>query len=72
MVAAFAESPVMELDLASPTTDPRHVVTPLDPNRAEELLCRYDLQDTWTHVIVGLREGFDIGIREQLPRSYIF
>lgn len=62
MVVTSVGNPAMVLDPASPTADPCCVVTPLDPNRAEELLCKYNLQDTWAHIIVGLHEGFDTGI----------
>jgi hypothetical protein len=62
----------MELVAARCLPDPRRVVTPLDPNRAEKLLRKYDLISDWNHVITGLREGFDIGIREQLSCLYIF
>jgi hypothetical protein len=52
--------------------DPRCVVTPLMPDQAEELLCIYNLISDWSHIIVGLREGFDVGIQKQLSCSYIF
>ena len=71
-VAASAVNPAMVLETARPRPDPRRVVTPLSPDRAEELLCKYDLISDWSHVILGLREGFDIGIQEHLSRSYIF
>ena len=54
------------------TPDPQRVITPLVPDQAEELLRKYGIIDTWHHIIVGLQEGFDVGIQEQLSRSYIF
>jgi hypothetical protein len=68
--AVSAVSSATEPVAAKCLPDPRHVVTPLDPNRAEELLCKYDLISDWNHIITGLREGFDIGIREQLSRCH--
>jgi hypothetical protein len=72
MAAASVEGPAMALVAANPNPDPRKVVTPLNPIQVEELLCKYGLISTWNHIIVGLREGFDVGIREQLSCSYIF
>jgi hypothetical protein len=72
MAAASVERPAMVLVAANPNPDPRKVVTPLNPNRVEELLCKYGLISTWNHIIVGLHEDFDIGIREQLSCLYIF
>ena len=40
MVAVSVASPAMVLEAAKFTPDPRRVVTPLDPDRAEELLCK--------------------------------
>jgi hypothetical protein len=72
VAAASVGEPAMVLAAANPNPDPKKVVTPLDPNWVEELLCKYSLISTWNHMIVGLREGFDVGIREQLSRLYIF
>jgi hypothetical protein len=72
MAAASAVNLTTAPEAANRTPDPRRVVTPLDPGRAEELLCRYGIISAWKHVIAGLREGFDVGIREQLTCSYIF
>jgi hypothetical protein len=72
MAAASVEGLAMALAAANPNSDPRKVVAPLDPNQVEELLCKYGLISTWNHIIVGLCEGFDIGIREQLSHLYIF
>ena len=62
MVAASAASLATALAVADPMPDPRRVVTSLIPDRAEELLRKYGLISTWYHIIVGLREGFDVGI----------
>jgi hypothetical protein len=72
MAAASMEGLAMVLAAANPNPGPRKVVTPLDPNQVEELLCKYGLISTWNHIVVGLHEGFNVGIREQLSCSYIF
>jgi hypothetical protein len=72
MAAASVEGPAMALAAANPNPDPRKVVTPLDPNQVEELLCAYGLISTWNYIIVGLHESFTVEIREQLSCSYIF
>ena len=72
IVAVSAANLAMEPEAARLVPDPRRVVTPLNPDRAAELLRKFNLLSVWNHVIVGLREGFDIGIREQISRSYIF
>jgi len=72
IVAVSVANPAMVPEAARLVPDPRCVVTPLNPDCAAELLRKYNLSSVWNHVIVGLREGFDIGIREQISRSYIF
>jgi hypothetical protein len=72
MAVASAVNPTTVQAVANLTPDPRRVVTPLNPDRAEELLCKYGISSPWRHVIIGLHEGFDIGICEHLSRSYIF
>jgi hypothetical protein len=62
MAAASAVSPDMVPAAANPMPDPRWVVTPLDANRVKALLCKYNINSTWNHIIVGLHEGFDVGI----------
>lgn len=49
-------------------TDPRRVVTPLDPNHLERLLQAGGILSDWGHVVRGLRDSFDVGIHEP-PRS---
>src|ERR1700722_17714266 len=52
--------------------DPRRVVTLLDPGLVEALLRKYGLQHDWEHVVKGLRDGFDVGIRECPSHTRIF
>lgn len=49
-------------------TDPRGVVTPLDPDSLERLLRAGGIHREWEHVIRGIRNGFDVGIHDP-PRS---
>jgi len=70
--AASVVSPIMGLAAANPMPDPRQVVTPLNTDQVEALLCKYNINSTWNHIIMGLHEGFDVGIQEQLSHSYIF
>ena len=72
MVAASVARQVMALEVAKPRPDPRWVATPLDPDQVEELLCKYGIISNWSHIIMGLWEGFDIRIHKQLSRMYIF
>ncbi|KAF7337759.1 hypothetical protein MSAN_02249700 [Mycena sanguinolenta] len=57
--------------LAATLPDPRIVITPLDPIKVEEVLCTYNLLDDWSHIVFGLRYGFDVGVREHLSHSII-
>ena len=61
-VAASVVSLAMVPAAANPMPDPRRVVTSLVPDRVEELLRKYGLISTWNHIIVGLHEGFNVGI----------
>ncbi|KZP09832.1 hypothetical protein FIBSPDRAFT_992399, partial [Athelia psychrophila] len=65
-------TPVTAPEPADTPYDPRTVVTPLIPDRVEETLKIYDISKDWEHVVAGLRSGFDVGIREQPTRTYIF
>ncbi|KAJ7018794.1 hypothetical protein C8F04DRAFT_1149944 [Mycena alexandri] len=58
--------------VAPPRPDPRRVVSPLDPAKTENLLRQLGLYESYRHIVVGLREGFDVGIRGLLPRTYLF
>ena len=60
MAAASAVSLTMVLKVASCMPDPRCVVTPLDPGRVEELLCRYGIISAWKHVIHTFQWNFPV------------
>jgi hypothetical protein len=62
----------MVLADANLLSDPRWVVTPLIPDQMEELLYIYNIHDDWKHILIGLREGFDVGIRGSLSCLRIF
>ena len=64
----------MEQAVAVQLSDPRCIVTLLDPSRTEVLLRDYGILDDWGHVVAGLREGFDVGVSPRQPdaRTYIF
>ena len=62
MVAVSVVTPSMELVSASQSPDPRCVVTPLIAYKVELLLHKYGIYDDWSHVIAGLRSGFNVGI----------
>jgi hypothetical protein len=71
-VAASVEIPRTAQAIARPRPDPRRVVTPLNPDKVEKVLHNLALFNSFRHIIVGLREGFDVGIRGLLPRTYLF
>lgn len=49
---APTSAPALPAAPAPPVTlDPRVVVTPLDPTRLEEVLCKYNLLDEWSHIV---------------------
>lgn len=52
--------------------DPCQVVTPLDADALEGLLCQCDLLDAWWHVLDGIRNSFDMGASAPLSRSFLF
>jgi hypothetical protein len=54
MDAASVGSLVTELVPANPMPDPQIVVTPLNPDWVEEILCKYGLYNDWKHIITGL------------------
>ena len=72
MDAPSVEDPVTELVPANPALDPQIVVTPLSPDCTDKILCKYGIYEDWKHIITGLWEGFDVGVRETPPCSYIF
>ena len=61
-VAASVARQVTVLEVAKPRPDTRWVTTPLNPDRVEELLCKYGIVSNWSHIITGLQEGFDVRI----------
>jgi hypothetical protein len=62
MPAASVETQAMVQGTANATLDPRRVVTLLDPSHVEVLLCKYNFISIRNHIIMGLHEGFNIGI----------
>lgn len=54
------------------TSDPRQVVTPLRVDAVERALLELGLTDQWTHVVHGLRHGFDVGVRDPVLSTLIF
>jgi hypothetical protein len=55
-----------------PGADPRSVCTPIDPDKAESLLRSFNIYNKWSHVITGLREGFDVGIKSLPTETILF
>lgn len=53
-------------------SDPRSVCTPIDPDKAESLLRSFNIYNKWSHVITGLREGFDVGIKSLPTETILF
>jgi hypothetical protein len=49
--------------------DPRIVVNPLIADRVEELLRKYNLFDDWMHILTGIRNDFDVGVRSHPPST---
>ena len=47
---------------ASREDDPRTVVTPFNHLEVEALLHKYGIYHDWSHIVNGLRDGFDVGI----------
>lgn len=52
--------------------DPRKVVTPISASKTEQLLRTYGIYDNWKHILVGLVNGFDVGIKHAPERTIIF
>jgi hypothetical protein len=72
MDAASAEDPPMEPRPAGCDPDPRCVVTPLDVNKTRALLCEYGLLSDWDHILHGIANGFDVGIKSPPSCTLIF
>jgi hypothetical protein len=72
MDAVSVEDPPMELRSADHGPDPCGVITPLDPIRTRNLLCIYNLLSDWEHILLGISNGFDVGINSLLEHTLIF
>lgn len=70
--APFAQSPVTEPAAAHDQIDPRIVTTPLDADLIEVLLRNLGIEEDWKHIVHGLRNGFNVGIQDNLNQSFIF
>jgi hypothetical protein len=57
---------------ASHAPDPRSVFTPIIVDKAEALIRDLNLYNKWKHVITGLRDGFDVGIKHIPEHTIIF
>ena len=66
------EAALTELPAARCEPDPRSVFTPIDVDKMEFLLRSLDLYDKWEHVVVGLRVGFDVGIKSPPAHTILF
>ncbi|OBZ73599.1 hypothetical protein A0H81_06082 [Grifola frondosa] len=72
MAAAFAVSQDTVPVPVADRTDPRFVTTPLNADKIESLLCDLNILDQWSHIVHGLRYGFDVGAGTSLPHSFTF
>ena len=74
MPAACAEAQPMEQPTVErePEMDPRSVFTPIDAHKTELLLQSLGLREKWEHVIKGLKEGFDVGIKAPPSHTILF
>jgi hypothetical protein len=72
MGAASAVGPPMELGPVKCGPDPCCVVTPLDVNKARMLLYKYGLLSDWNHILQGITNGFDVGIKSLPSSTLIF
>jgi hypothetical protein len=52
--------------------DLRRVVTPLDVNKTRALLCKYGLLPDWDHILQGIANGFNVGIKSPPSCTLIF
>jgi len=51
--------------LVRDASDPRKVSTPLDADGLERVLRKFGIFEKWSHVIDGLRHGFDVGVKAE-------
>jgi len=64
-------SETMGSTLAPGVEDPRVVVTPLDADGLEAELRQQGVLKKWSHIIDGIRNGFDVGVKTQVPCTII-
>ena len=57
--------------LAPSVDDPRVVATPLDADGLEAELRLQGIFEDWSHIINGIRNGFDVGIESQVPCTIV-
>ncbi len=72
MAAASATCVTMELPGVPSASDPRGVTMPLNPDRVESLLRELNLLDKWTHIVEGLRSGFDTDVSTDTAKTILF
>ncbi|CAL1699721.1 unnamed protein product [Somion occarium] len=70
--AASASTPVMVPQSVPTSLDPRNVTTPIQVDKVEALLQELGIAEDWRHVLEGLRNGFDVGVKDTPPRSFMF
>lgn len=71
MDAASAKGLPMELRPARCKPDPHCITTPLDVDKTRFLLCKQLLPD-WEHILQGITNGFDVGIKSHPNCTLIF
>lgn len=62
----------MELRRAGCEPDPRCVVTPICVNKTKALLCKYGILADWDHILHGISNGFDVGVKSPPDHTLIF
>jgi len=72
MDAVSAVAPPMVPGPAECVPDPRIIFTPIDPVSTEHLLLSLNIYDKWKHIITGLHEGFDMGIKHPPEHTIMF
>jgi hypothetical protein len=72
MDAASVEDPLMGPSYADHTPDPRIIVTPMDSLKMKSLLYKYNLLSDWDHILSGITNGFNVGIKSPPEHTLIF
>ena len=67
-----ARSVGMHPMVAEPSADPCLVCMPVSPIKVEALLCSFNIYDKWLHIIDGLLNGFDVGIKSLQLETILF